>query len=210
MLGASAVSYPCSVPCGSSWSRIPKERTFLNNKSISLSLDSSCLQIPGFLSPFPFSFLCFLYFSSHGLPICFFFLSFWLLSLSMYLIFPFLPLTERHWRIHLSSELDFFPVHNKKLRFEIGQRQIASEQMRSCVHQETGYNLGSWMTAKVWKSCCQSTSAPSPCDWHPPPRSLKTPSLCWSSTLLVLGHLLQPLSRTEGFQMSQKAVPSLE
>lgn len=117
---------------------------------------------------------------------------------------------ERHWRTHLSSELDFFPVHNEKLRFAISQRQIASDQMRSCVHQGTGYSLGSWMTAKVWKSRCQSPSAPSPCDWHPLSWSLKTSSPCWSSTLLVMGHLLQPLSRTEGFQMSQKATRSLE
>lgn len=117
---------------------------------------------------------------------------------------------ERHWRTHLSSELDFFPVHYEKLRFAMGQRQIVSDQMRSCVHQGTGYSLDSWMTAKVWKSRCQSPSAPSPCDWHPLSWFLKTPSPCWSSTLLVMGHLLQPLSRTEGFQMSQKATRSLE
>lgn len=148
MLGASAVSYPCSVPCGSSWSGIPKERTFLSNKSISLSLYSPCLQIPGFLSPFLFWFpllsLFFFTWSPHLSLLPF------LLVIKPFYVFNLpLPLMERHWRTHLSSELDFFPVHNEKLRFAIGQRQIASDQMRSVVHQGTGYSLGSWMTAEV-------------------------------------------------------------
>lgn len=124
---------------------------------------------------FPLSFHHFLYFSSHGLHICSFPSPFWLSNLPVYLMFLLLPPVERHSRTHLSSELDFFPVYNKRLGFEVVQRQIASDQKCSCVHRETGYSLGSWMTAGVGKSLCQSPSTLSPCDWHPPSCSLSSP-----------------------------------
>jgi hypothetical protein len=147
----SAVSFPCSVPCVTSWSGILKERNVSLQKitvsfSLSLSLSLSfCLSLL-WLSYILWYFLLVSFFFYFGfilsmiasLCLLFFFL---ISSLSMFLtFFLLLPSVGRYSRTHLSSEIrDIFLVLVSWWETWLWghQRQIASDQRCSSLDQKS-------------------------------------------------------------------------